>query len=44
MGVRHPASVAVSVPARSPTSAAPTNTAQVHSEAAYGRAARAAAE
>ncbi|MEU2750039.1 V-type ATP synthase subunit D [Streptomyces collinus] len=44
MGVRHPAAVAVSVPARSPTAAAPTNTALVHSEAAYGRAVRAAAE
>ncbi|MFF7795688.1 V-type ATP synthase subunit D [Streptomyces sp. NPDC007991] len=44
MGVRHPAAVALSVPARPPTAAAPTNTALVHAEAAYGRAVRAAAE
>ncbi|MFI7413432.1 V-type ATP synthase subunit D [Streptomyces sp. NPDC049627] len=44
MGVRHPASVTTSVPARPPTAAAPTNTAFVHAEAAYGRALRAAAE
>ncbi|EKX65017.1 V-type ATPase, D subunit [Streptomyces ipomoeae] len=44
MGVRHPAAVSTSVPARPPTAAAPTNTALVHAEAAYGRAVRAAAE
>ncbi|WP_405522545.1 V-type ATPase, D subunit [Streptomyces canus] len=44
MGVRHPAAAAVSVPARSPTAAAPTNTALVHAEAAYGRALRAGGE
>jgi vacuolar-type H+-ATPase subunit D/Vma8 len=44
MGVRHPATVATSVPSRPPTAAAPTNTALVHAEAAYGRAVRAAAE
>ncbi|WP_381560573.1 V-type ATP synthase subunit D [Streptomyces eurythermus] len=44
MGVRHPATVSASVPSRPPTAAAPTNTALVHAEAAYGRAVRAAAE
>ncbi|GHE49566.1 V-type ATP synthase subunit D [Streptomyces capitiformicae] len=44
MGVRHPATVSTSVPSRPPTAAAPTNTALVHAEAAYGRALRAAAE
>ncbi|WP_191971738.1 V-type ATP synthase subunit D [Streptomyces luteolifulvus] len=44
MGVRHPASVATSVPARPPTAAAPSNTALVHAEAVYARAVRAAAE
>lgn len=44
MGVRLPGTVSLSVPARPPTSAAPTNTALVHAEAAYGRAVRAAAE
>lgn len=44
MGVRHPAEVSVSVPGRQPDAAAPTNTALVHAEAAYGRAVRAAAE
>ncbi|MEU1891211.1 V-type ATP synthase subunit D [Streptomyces pristinaespiralis] len=43
-GVRHPATVSTSVPSRPPTAAAPTNTALVHAEAAYGRAVRAAAE
>ena len=44
MGVRHPAGVATSVPARPSTAAAPSNTALVHAEAAYGRAVRAAAD
>ncbi|MFF4585693.1 V-type ATP synthase subunit D [Streptomyces sp. NPDC001388] len=44
MGVRHPTAAAVSVPSRPPTAAAPTNTALVHAEAAYGRSLRAAAE
>ncbi|WP_435210411.1 V-type ATP synthase subunit D [Streptomyces sp. bgisy034] len=44
MGVRHPAGVTTSVPARPSTAAAPTNTALVHAEAAYGRAVRAAGE
>ncbi|KUL22245.1 hypothetical protein ADL12_42885 [Streptomyces regalis] len=44
MGVRHPAGADISVPARPPTAAAPSNTALVHAEAAYGRAVRAAAE
>ncbi|WP_175647740.1 V-type ATP synthase subunit D [Streptomyces cyaneochromogenes] len=44
MGVRHPAAVTTSVPNRSPTAAAPSNTALVHAEAAYARAVCAAAE
>ncbi|WP_187645379.1 V-type ATP synthase subunit D [Streptomyces sp. TRM49041] len=44
MGVRHPATVSTSVPDRPSTAAAPSNTALVHAEAAYGRAVRAAAE
>ncbi|MFE4050174.1 V-type ATP synthase subunit D [Streptomyces sp. YIM B13518] len=44
MGVRRPAAVSLSVPARPPTAAAPANTALVHAEAVYGRAVRAAAE
>ncbi|MER5601049.1 V-type ATP synthase subunit D [Streptomyces sp. NPDC002265] len=44
MGVRHPARASVSVSARPPTAAAPTNTALVHAETAYARAVRAAAE
>jgi vacuolar-type H+-ATPase subunit D/Vma8 len=44
MGVRHPATASVSVPARPSTAAAPANTALVHAEAAYARAVRAAAE
>ncbi|MFD5583556.1 V-type ATP synthase subunit D [Streptomyces sp. NPDC127063] len=44
MGVRHPAAVSVFVPPRPSTASAPTNTALVHAEAAYGRAVRAAAE
>ncbi|GGT00782.1 V-type ATP synthase subunit D [Streptomyces chromofuscus] len=44
LGVRRPAAVSLSVPARPPTAAAPANTALVHAEAAYGRAVRAAAE
>ncbi|MGY1577819.1 V-type ATP synthase subunit D [Streptomyces sp. MN13] len=44
MGVRRPAAVSTSVPSRRPTAAAPGNTALVHSEAAFGRALRAAAE
>ncbi|MGW4536510.1 V-type ATP synthase subunit D [Streptomyces chartreusis] len=44
MGVRHPARVSTVVPTRPPTAAAPSNTALVHAEAAYGRAVRAAAE
>jgi vacuolar-type H+-ATPase subunit D/Vma8 len=43
-GVRHPEGVTTSVPARPATAAAPSNTALVHAEAAYGRAVRAAAE
>ncbi|GGR84017.1 hypothetical protein GCM10010269_23930 [Streptomyces humidus] len=44
MGVRRPADVTTSVPVRPPAAAAPSNTALVHAEAAYGRAVRAAAE
>lgn len=44
MGVRHPAAVSLTVPARPPSAAAPANTALVHAEAAYGHAVRAAAE
>ncbi|CAL9656790.1 V-type ATP synthase subunit D [Streptomyces sp. enrichment culture] len=44
MGVRRPAAVSASVPARPATAAAPANTALVHAEAAYSRAVRAAAE
>ncbi|CAM5538266.1 MULTISPECIES: V-type ATP synthase subunit D [Streptomyces] len=44
MGVRRPEAASLSVPARPSTAAAPTNTALVHAEAAYGRAVRAAAE
>ncbi|WP_405909890.1 MULTISPECIES: V-type ATP synthase subunit D [unclassified Streptomyces] len=44
MGVRHPGTVSLSVPARPSTAAAPTNTALVHAEEVYGRAVRAAAE
>ncbi|MFE9773706.1 V-type ATP synthase subunit D [Streptomyces sp. NPDC005931] len=44
MGVRRPAAVSVSVPARPPRAATPANTALLHAEAAYGRAVRAAAE
>lgn len=44
MGVRHPGTVSLSVPARPPAAAAATNTALVHAEAVYGRAAHAAAD
>lgn len=44
MGVRHPARVSTVVPTRPAAAAAPSNTALVHAEAAYGRAVRAAAE
>ncbi|WP_405682219.1 V-type ATP synthase subunit D [Streptomyces sp. NBC_00057] len=44
MGVRYPTNVSCTVPDRSPTAAAPANTALVHAEAAYREAVRAAAE
>ncbi|MGW2642853.1 V-type ATP synthase subunit D [Streptomyces sp. NPDC001348] len=44
MGVRHPATVAWTAPARSPAEPTPSNTALAHAETAYRAAARAAAE
>ncbi|MFG2859188.1 V-type ATP synthase subunit D [Streptomyces sioyaensis] len=44
MGVRHPSTASCTLPDRSPTSAAPSNTALVQAEAAYRAAVRAAAE
>jgi vacuolar-type H+-ATPase subunit D/Vma8 len=44
MGVRHPEGVSCTVPDRSPTAAAPSNSALVHAESAYREAVRAAAE
>ncbi|MFF3127596.1 V-type ATP synthase subunit D [Streptomyces sp. NPDC057908] len=44
MGVRYPTNVSCTMPDRSPTAAAPANTALVHAEAAYREALRAAAE
>ncbi|MFD5393266.1 V-type ATP synthase subunit D [Streptomyces sp. NPDC127097] len=44
MGVRHPSTASCAVPDRTPTSAAPSNTALVQAEAAYREAVQAAAE
>ncbi|MEV5480086.1 MULTISPECIES: V-type ATP synthase subunit D [Streptomyces] len=44
VGLRHPSGASCTVPDRAPASAAPSNTALVHAEAAYREAVRAAAE